>query len=223
MPRIARLVVPDVSIHIIQRGNNRSACFVGVRDYRAYLRYLRVYAARFGCAVHAYCLMTNHVHLLLTPETPRSCAQLMQRLGQCYVQTFNMAHGRSGTLWEGRFHSCLVPTEDYVLACHRYIELNPVRAGMVSAPEHYPWSSFAANAAPSGDSFITRHAALEVLGSAYRTLFDAPSDNRVLEEIRKATRSGQRLGLPPKRRGRPPKTETGSVPILSLPGRTIGA
>jgi len=147
MPRIARLVFPDVPIHVIQRGNNRSACFVGVLDYRAYLRDLRVYATEFGCAIHAYCLMTNHVHLLLTPDTPKSCAQLMQRLGQCYVQTFNMAHGRSGTLWEGRFHSCLVPTENYVLACHRYIELNPVRAGMVRSPEQYPWSSFAANAA----------------------------------------------------------------------------
>lgn len=213
MPRIARLVFPDVPIHVIQRGNNRSACFVGVLDYRAYLRYLRVYATEFGCAIHAYCLMTNHVHLLLTPDTPKSCAQLMQRLGQCYVQTFNMAHGRSGTLWEGRFHSCLVPTENYVLACHRYIELNPVRAGMVRSPEQYPWSSFAANAAGREDPLITRHAALKALGPAYRTLFDAPVENRLLEEIRKATRNGERLGMPPKRRGRPPKAETGSVPI----------
>jgi putative transposase len=215
MPRIARLVFPDVAIHVIQRGNNRSACFVGVPDYRAYLRYLRVYAARFGCAIHAYCLMTNHVHLLLTPDTPNSCAQLMQRLGQCYVQTFNRAHGRSGTLWEGRFHSCLVPTEAYVLACHRYIELNPVRAGMVSAPEHYPWSSFAANASGREDSWITRHAVLAAFGSGYRKLFDVPVEYRLLEEIRRATRNGQRLGMPPKRRGRPAKAETGSVPILS--------
>jgi putative transposase len=187
---------------VIQRGNNRSACFAAALDYRAYLRYLRDYAFKFGCAVHAYCLMTNHVHLLLTPESTRACAQLMKHVGQCYVQTFDMAHGRSGTLWEGRFHSCLVPTEDYVLACYRYIESNPVRAGMVSAPEQYPWSSFAANARGSENALITRHAALEAVGPGYRSLFDIPLENRLMDEIRKATRNGQRLGVPAKRRGR---------------------
>jgi putative transposase len=202
MPRTARVVVPDVALHVYQRGNNRSACFVGASDYRTYLRYLRDYAMQFGCAIHAYCLMTNHVHLLLTPASNRACAQLMKHLGQCYVQTFNMAHGRSGTLWEGRFHSCLVPTEHYVLACYRYIELNPVRAGMVAAPEQYSWSSFAANARGCEDALITRHAVLEAVGHQYRSLFDAPPDNRLVEEIRKATRSGQRLGMPLRPRGR---------------------
>lgn len=202
MPRIARIVVPDVALHVIQRGNNRSPCFLGGSDYRTYLRYLRKYAAQFGCAIHAYCLMTNHVHLLLSPRSAMACGQLMKHLGQCYVQTFNMAHGRSGTLWEGRFHSCLVPTEDYVLACYRYIELNPVRAGMVSSPEQYPWSSFDANALGREDALITRHAALEAIGREYRSLFDVPLDNRVAEEIRKATRNGQRLGISAKRRGR---------------------
>ena len=202
MPRTARVVVPDVALHVIQRGNNRSACFVAGSDYRTYLRYLRDYAFEFGCAVHAYCLMTNHVHLLLTPASARACAQLMKHVGQCYVQTFNMAHGRSGTLWEGRFHSCLVPTEGYVLACYRYIELNPVRAGMVSVPEQYPWSSFAANARGSESGLITRHPALEAVGRGYRSLFDIPLENPLMDEIRKATRNGQRLGVPAKRRGR---------------------
>ncbi|OGA64131.1 MAG: hypothetical protein A3G81_01695 [Betaproteobacteria bacterium RIFCSPLOWO2_12_FULL_65_14] len=207
MPRTARVVVPDVALHVIQRGNNRSACFVGPSDYLTYLRYLRDYAIQFGCAIHAYCLMTNHVHLLLTPASTRACAQLMKHLGQCYVQTFNMAHGRSGTLWEGRFHSCVVPTEDYVLACYRYIELNPVRAGMVAAPEQYSWSSFAANVRGYEDALITRHTALEAVGHQYRSLFDAPPENRLVEEIRKATRNGQRLGMPRRPRGRRPASQ----------------
>lgn len=214
MPRTARVVVPDVALHVIQRGNNRSACFTARSDYRTYLRYLRDYAFEFGCAIHAYCLMTNHVHLLLTPASSRACAQLMKHLGQCYVQTFNMAHGRSGTLWEGRFHSCLVPTGDYVLACYRYIELNPVRAGMVSAAGQYSWSSFNINSHGREDALITRHAALEAVGQDYRSLFDVPLEERLVEEIRKATRNGRRLGVPAKPRGRRPATpEIGSVPI----------
>ena len=209
--------MPDVALHVIQRGNNRLPCFINVSDYRTYLRYLRDYAGQFGCAIHAYCLMTNHVHLLLTPRSTSACALLMKHLGQCYVQTFNMAHSRSGTLWEGRFHSCLVPTEDYVLACYRYIELNPVRAGMVSAPEQYRWSSFATNAHGGDDALITRHAALDAVGHQYRSLFDAPLENRLVDEIRKATRNGHRLGIPRRPRGRrPAKPETGSVPISIL-------
>lgn len=214
MPRTARVVVPDVALHVFQRGNNRSPCFLRASDYRTYLRYLREYAVQFGCAIHAYCLMTNHVHLLLTPASTSACAQLMKHLGQCYVQTFNMAHGRSGTLWEGRFHSCLVPTEDYVLACYRYIELNPVRAGMVAAPGQYSWSSFNVNSRERDDPLITRHAALEAVGHDYRSLCELPLENRLVEEIRRATRNGQRLGMPRKPRGRrPAKPEMGSVPI----------
>jgi len=204
MPRTARIVVPEVALHVMQRGNNRSSCFLGGSDYRTYLRYLREYSAQFGCAIHAYCLMTNHVHLLLSPCSTSACSQLMKHLGQCYVQTFNMAHGRSGTLWEGRFRSCLVPTEHYVLACYRYIELNPVRAGMVSAPDEYAWSSFLANALGYEDALITRHAALETVGHQYRALFDSPLEKQLVEEIRTATRNGQRLGTPRKPRGRCP-------------------
>jgi putative transposase len=212
MPRIARVVIPGVALHVWQRGNNRGPCFVRASDYRIYLRYLREYAARYGCAVHAYCLMTNHVHLLLTPSAPESCALLMKHLGQCYVQTFNRAHKHTGTLWEGRFHSCLVPTERYVLGCYRYIELNPVRAGMVTAPEEYEWSSFRLNAAARAHPLATRHPALAAVGD-YQALFEEPVETRLLEEIRKATRNGHRLGEARKPRGRRRQPEMGSVPI----------
>jgi putative transposase len=212
MPRTARVVVPEVALHVCQRGNNRLPCFLRAADYRLYLSYLRAYAKQYGCAVHAYCLMTNHVHLLLTPAAPDSCAKLMKRLGQCYVQTINRAHGRTGTLWEGRFHSCLVPTERYVLACYRYIELNPVRAGLVASPEAYPWSSFLANA-QGKDGFISRHPALEAVGNDYRGLFDVPIEAKVLDEIRAGTRNGYALGVSRRRRGQRKPVETGTDPI----------
>jgi putative transposase len=218
MPRTARLVIPEVALHVYQRGNNRRPCFLTPHDYRAYLRYLREYALQHGCAIHAYCLMTNHIHLLLTPSAPNSCGRLMKHLGQCYVQTFNMAHQHTGTLWEGRFHSCLVPTERYVLTCYRYIELNPVRAGMVETPEQYPWSSFQVNATARANALITRHPALEVIGQDYRALFDQPLAQPELDEIRKATRNGHRLGEPRKPRGRSKQPEMGTDPISAEMG-----
>lgn len=219
MPRAARIVVPGVAVHVIQRGNNRLPCFFRGADYRTYLAYLRKFAGEHGCLIHAYCLMTNHVHLLLTPRFPDSCALLMKHLGQCYVQTFNKAHGRTGTLWEGRFRSCLVPTDRYALACYRYIELNPVRAGIVEEPIQYPWSSFMANGLGHSDSLLTPHPAFEALGqnaqtrsTAYRQLLDQPLERAMLEELRKATRNGHRLGTPPRRRG-PPRN--GDRPLFS--------
>ena len=145
MPRRARLALAGIPWHIIQRGNNRAVCFHAEDDYQFYLHYLKTFADQFGCAVHAYVLMTNHVHLLLTPEREDSAALLMKHLGQRYVQYINRSYRRSGTLWEGRFRSCLTQSEDYVLACYRYIELNPVRAAMVIKPQDYRWSSFHAN------------------------------------------------------------------------------
>ena len=142
MPRRARLSLPGVPWHIIQRGNNRSVCFHAEDDYQFYLHYLKEFADKFGCALHAYVLMTNHVHLLLTPARDDSAALMMKHLGQRYVQYVNRTYRRSGTLWEGRFRSCLTQSEDYVLACYRYIELNPVRAGMVLKPQDYRWSSY---------------------------------------------------------------------------------
>ena len=146
MPRRARLSIPGIPWHIIQRGNNRSVCFYAEEDYRLNLHYLEEFSAKFGCVVHAYVLMTNHAHLLLTPQRADSAALLMKSLGQRYVQYINHTYHRSGTLWVGRFRSCLTQTEDYVLACYRYIELNPVRAGMVVRPQDYRWSSYHANA-----------------------------------------------------------------------------
>src|SRR5437879_9437410 len=146
MPRRARIMLADAPVHVIQRGNNRGACFVNDEDRDFYLFHLARGLGRFGCQLHAYCLMTNHVHLLLTPEGAESCAPLMKHMGQLHSQYFNKRYGRTGSLWEGRFRSCLVQSEGYVLARYRYIKLNPVRASMVIHPGDYPWSSYRNNA-----------------------------------------------------------------------------
>ena len=135
MPRRLRISVSDVAMHIIQRGNNRNACFFRDGDYLYYLVQLRNLAKAIGCSVHAYCLMTNHVHLLLTPHSAQASTMLMKHLGQRHAQYINRTYERTGSLWDGRFRSCLTESRRYVLACYRYIELNPVRAGMVAAPE----------------------------------------------------------------------------------------
>jgi len=210
MPRVARAIVPEVAVHVIQRGNNRGACFFSDADYVTYLRYLGRFAPRCGCSIHAYCLMTNHVHLLLTPHAADACARLMKSLGQHYAQYVNRARRRSGTLWEGRFRSSLVATERYALACYRYIELNPVRAGLVAAPRDYRWSSYRANAEGDADGLLSPHPAyLGLAGDAlarrrqYDGLFDASMTPEEVDEIRSATRNGRALGAAPKSRGRP--------------------
>jgi putative transposase len=210
MPRRARAVLPGYALHIVQRGINRNACFLQAGDFAAYLKLLCQFAPRYGCALHAYCLMTNHVHLLVTPSSVDSCALLMKNLGQCYVQWLNHRLARSGTLWEGRFHSCLVNTDSYVLACYRYIELNPVRAGMVSAPEEYPWSSYSANADGAPSEIVSPHEAYVALGSApglragaYKELCLSAPPPPVIEEIRKATKIGCVAGKRRRARGRP--------------------
>src|SRR4029077_13124837 len=145
MPRAPRWVLADLPLHIVQRGINRNSCFFSEVDYEVYLHYLGVFAARFACSVHAYCLMTNHVHLLVTPHAADSCALMMKNVSQRHVQRINRRLGRTGTLWEGRFYSCPVATDRYVLACYRYVELNPQRAGMVAHPADYRWSSYQEN------------------------------------------------------------------------------
>ena len=137
MPRRPRLATANIPLHIIQRGNNRQACFFADEDYRCYLEWLQEYSHMSNCVIHAYVLMTNHVHLLLTPSEATSTGMLMKRLGQRYVQYVNRVYKRSGTLWEGRYRSCVVQEEPYLLACQRYIELNPVRATMVEVPKQY--------------------------------------------------------------------------------------
>jgi len=161
-------------------GNNRQACFFADQDYQFYLQCLSEAASKHSCAVHAYVLMTNHVHLLLTPATEDGPSRLMQSIGRRYVQYVNYSYRRSGTLWEGRFSASVVHAEDYLLGCYRYIELNPVRADMVSAPEQYRWSSHRIHIGLSPKRFIVDHPLYEALGAgdeqrhkAYRALFDA--------------------------------------------------
>ena len=217
MPRAARSVLAGYPLHVVQRGINRNPCFAVDADYQTYLRFLAKFALQFDCALHAYCLMTNHVHLLLTPSTADACALLMKNLGQCYVQWFNHRVDRSGTLWGGRFHSCLVTTDQYVLACYRYIELNPVRAGIAPSPDCYPWSSYRANAEGKPDGLVKPHGAYEALGAgAYKALCDSAPPAEVVEEIRRATQIGCVAGAHRRPRGRPWKSQMrkmGSVPI----------
>ena len=164
---MARLPRPDLASipqHVVQRGNNRLPCFLDDEGRQRYLQGLREGLLRYGCALHAYVLMTNHVHLLLTPTETGAISRLMQTFGRNYVGLFNARHGRTGTLWEGRYKSCLVDSEHYTLACYRYIELNPVRAWMSDDPKTYAWSSCRANATGYPDPLITPHAAYLALG-----------------------------------------------------------
>jgi putative transposase len=167
--------------------------------------------------------MTNHVHLLVTPHMPDSCAKVIKNVGQRHVQRINSRRNRTGTLWEGRFYSCPVATERYALACYRYIETNPVRAGMVRQPWDYEWSSYRANAAGEPNGLVTPHPAYlaiaqdaEMRGPGYRQLCEECLDEETLREIRKATRGGYAIGTPRRPRGRPRPAvmrKIGSVPI----------
>jgi putative transposase len=201
MPRRARLAIAGIPWHITQRGNNRSACFFSEGDYRYYLDQLQRQSQAFGCGVHAYCLMTNHIHLLLTPEVPEGPSLMMKYLGQHYVQYINRSYQRTGTLWEGRFKSCLAQDTGYTLACYRYIELNPVRAGIVAHPQDYPWSSYAANGNGMQSDLITHHSSYLSLApasserqEAYRQYVAQGVDQPVIDEIRSATNGNFVLG-----------------------------
>ena len=156
MGRHARLIVPGVALHIYQRGNNKQICFRDRNDHLVYLAIMRDLFAKRACALHAYCLMTNHVHLLVTPDNLTVCALLMRDLAGSYASYFNRRHGRSGTLWEGRFGSCLVDSALYVLGTYRYVERNPIRAGMIPGPLDYEWSSARAKVSSASLIFRTR-------------------------------------------------------------------
>jgi putative transposase len=195
MPRLPRFFIKDQPHHVIQRGNNRTAIFSAPADYLFYLRCLDEACAEFGVAIHALAQMTNHVHLLVTPATPESLPKAMQSLGCRYVQHFNRSRNRTGTLWEGRYHAALVDTERYLLTCMRYIESNPVRAGIVARPEDYRWSSYRANALGSESGVgLTPHQVFLELGrtkeareSAYRQLFQRTLPLQDIEALRRAT------------------------------------
>lgn len=202
MPRMPRFDLPYVPQHVIQRGHGGEACFLAPADYRCYLMQLLHASRRQGCAVHAYVLMPNHVHLLVTPSSVGALASMMQAIGRNYVSYFNTMYRRSGTLWEGRYKSCLVGA-DYVLICQRYIELNPVRAGLVGEPSSYAWSSYGCNALGLTDLVVAPHREYTTLGSypeqrmlAYRQLFAADVGPNVLREIRSYIQQQRALGSP---------------------------
>lgn len=157
MPRKARMYLLGIPAHVVQRGNNRSACFFSDDDYLFYLECLRQGLRRYGVALHAYVLMTNHVHLLMTPEAEHSISRLMQHVGRLYVLYVNKHYRRSGTLFEGRHKASLVSADDYLLLCYRYIEMNPVAAGMTPRPDGYRWSSYHHHAWGKDDSLIQDH------------------------------------------------------------------
>ena len=201
MPRRPRLKLAGVPFHIIQRGHNRAACFFTEADYACYLSLLQHLCQQSGIRLHAYGLMTNHVHLLLTPDRADGPSRLMKHLGQRYVQSINRIYQRTGTLWEGRFRSCLIDAESYLLACQRYIELNPVRARMVAHPADYQWSSYRGNAQGEGYGILSPHACYQALGrnkaerqGNYRALFSDHLEVGLLDAIRQATHGGYCLG-----------------------------
>ncbi len=203
MPRRARIRAAGIPLHVIQRGHDRGASFFADEDYRFYLHQLAELSRRFQCSVHAYVLMTNHVHMLMTPGTEDGATLLMKNLGQRYVQYINRMYQRRGTLWEGRFRSSFVDRSEYFLKCHRYIELNPVRAGMVQHPRDYRWSSYRANAEMLRSSVVQPHPEYLALGAteversaAYRYLFRSHLDAEDLKQIRSAGAGGFALGNP---------------------------
>jgi len=201
MARRARYFLADQPLHVIQRGNNRQPVFFAEADYARYRDWLAVAAAEYGCAIHGYVLMTNHVHLLATPHTPESLPRTMQALGRRYVRYVNTIHGRTGTLWEGRYRAAPIDSEAHFLACCRYIELNPVRARMVRHPHDYRWSSYRAHAQGTTDALVSDHDRYRRLGTsqaarqaAYRALFRAALDADFLDALRAATNGGWALG-----------------------------
>lgn len=201
MARLPRIDLAGMPQHVIQRGNNRMPCFLDDNDRRRYLQGLRESLPRFGCNLHAYVLMDNHVHLLLTPHEVGAVSLLMHTFSRNYVGSFNARHGRTGTLWEGRYKACLVDSEGYLLTCLRYIELNPVRARMVDEPGAYFWSSYRANALGQVDPLLEPHAAYATLGRdvtsracAYRQLFAEALSDETLAEIRQYVQQQRALG-----------------------------
>ena len=201
MPRPRRLNIPGIPQHVTQRGNNRQVCFFDDDDRETYLELINKASIRRACTVHAYVLMTNHIHLLVTPETADGISHFMQDIGREYVQHINKTYRRSGTLFEGRFNSSLVDSEIYCLTCYRYIELNPVRAAIVKLPEDYHWSSFRTNAFARPDSLISPHEQWLLLGSngparckAYRELFKESLCSTQIDTIRRTNIKGLPLG-----------------------------
>jgi putative transposase len=201
MARLRRYTLRGLVQHVIQRGNNRVPTFATSVDYQFFRECLQTACAQHGCEIHAYIFMPNHVHLLMTPSSDDGIGKAMQSVGRRYVQHFNRAYRRTGTLWEGRYRATLIDSERYLLACYRYVELNPVRAGLVRRPEDYPWSSHRANAFGISDDLVTPHERYSALGAvavtrraAYRALFENALDEATLRKIRDTTNKAWVLG-----------------------------
>ena len=233
MPRRARIKIAGITQHLVQRGNNGARCFGADDDCRYYLHTLSKGAQRYNCAIHAYVLMPNHVHLLVTPKTEEGLSRMMRYLGSRYVKYFNNVYRRTGTLWEGRYKSSLVDSERYLLICYRFIELNPVRAGMVDSPAEYSWSSYAGHALGKNDEVLRDHQFYMALGDSketrqavYRDLFRYEIASDTVTCIRESVKCGNALGrerfkdeiegalgrrVRPGQRGRPKRRE-GEIP-----------
>jgi len=201
MARLGRFFIEGQALHVIQRGNNRQPVFFVEDDYANYRQWLIAAAADNGLSVHAHVFMTNHIHLLVTPETAESLPRTMQSLGRRYVRHINTRDGRSGTLWEGRYRAAPIDSEEYFIACCRYIERNPVRARMVAHPRQYRWSSYRAHGEGADDALALFHNAFRRLGrsveerhAAYRALIREKLDPAFVEALRAATNGGWALG-----------------------------
>jgi putative transposase len=200
MPNSPRFNLPGFPQHIVQRGNDHRRCFLLEDDFREYLGRLLAASRKYAVAIHAYALMPNHVHLLATPACMEGIGRVMQAVGSGYVRRFNSRHERSGTLWDRRYFSALVGNDAYLWHCHRYIELNPVRAGIASHPGDYPWSSYARNAFGRHDDLVTPHPAIAGLGPAgsaeraYWAMIDTGLDESTLQEIRQSLHAERAFG-----------------------------
>ena len=221
MARLGRYFLPEQPLHVIQRRNNRQAIFFDDDDHARYCDWLAEAAAEYGCVVHAYVLMTNHVHLLATPRQADSLPRVMQSLGRRYVRHVNRLYRRTGTLWEGRYRAAPIDSERYFLSCCRYIELNPVRARMVRHPREHRWSSYRAHAQGAADALAAAHDLYDRLGptqaerqKGYRTLFREALDAGFIDELRAATNGGWALGMGAEQR---------AVSGLATKGRQTGA
>ncbi|MCG7947192.1 MAG: transposase [Candidatus Thiodiazotropha taylori] len=201
MPRKPRFYLPGVPVHIVQRGHSRDPVFFETQDYATYAHWVRVGSEKYNIAVHAFVLMTNHIHLLITPTQAQNISLFMQFIGRHYVPYVNHKYGQSGSIWEGRYKASLVQEETYFLTVMLYIELNPVRAGMVDLPGDYRWSSFCHNAGDRQIRFITPHPIYHALGSsnqertiAYQKLFERHIIKDDIKRIRESWQSGTPLG-----------------------------
>lgn len=237
MPRKPRFFLPNVPVHMVIRGNSRQSVFAEDEEYLAYLQWMKEGCDVCDCQIHAYVLMTNHIHILLSAAKPANISKFSQAVGRKYVPYFNHKYGRSGTLWEGRFKASSIDSERYLLACYRYIEMNPVRAKLVSDRKKYLWSSYLANAYGKKDGLVAPHSLYLCLGNTekirqmhYRNLFSKEVSADFLTEIRHSTQTGTPLGgrkfkeeiesllqvkVGYSKRGRPRKTNKAIDPFYS--------